>query len=149
MLDNTINILRLAGHGYCCVQIPLLLIMEAHGRQDPLLIRTLSPLCHGFPDTIGPCGALTGGACLLGYFAGKGSAHTDADDRLPLMLDQLTRWFRAHCKDLHGGINCADIVPAGLPEPEICGSLISQVYEQVLELLIANGFNPAEPPVDV
>lgn len=148
MGNFSIDILRLASQGYCCVQIPLLLVLESHGHENQALMRSLSALCNGFPDASGPCGALTGGACLLGYFAGKGSALADTDDRLPLMLDQLSIWFNAHCGGLHGGIHCADIVPAGRPEPEICGSLIVETHRQVLDLLIANGINPTEDPVD-
>lgn len=147
MDDYQIDILRLASQGYCCVQIPLLLVMEAHGKTNPGMQRVLSSLCHGFPDTTGPCGALTGGACLIGYFAGKGSADSDADERLALMLDELNLWFRDRTLPKFGGISCCNIVKNGQPEPSICGNLIEETYLQVLSLLVENGFDPNEDPI--
>ena len=146
MDDHHLAVLRLAGQGYCCVQIPLMLVLEAHGRTNPGLASALFALCHGFPDGKGPCGALTGGACLLGYFAGKGAAATVPDERLPLMLEELSSWFTARYQPQFGGIGCGDIVPDGHPVPEICGGLIIETHIQTLSLLAANGFDPNEDP---
>jgi len=146
MDDFPFDILRLAGQGFCCAQIPVQLILETHGRENSALTRTLSALCHGFPDTSGPCGALLGGACLLGYFAGKGSAATEADERLPLMQSELGEWFREQCRGRFAGINCVDITGDGQPDQEVCGNLIIQTHAKVLELLLENGYDPQEDP---
>ncbi len=148
MDDYQIDILRLASQGYCCVQIPLLLVLEAHGRQNHGLMRALSPLCHGFPDASGTCGSLIGGACVLGYFAGKGEPGSDADERLPLMLEELTEWFKGRTLPQFGGLKCSDIVKSGQPEPTICGGLIADTHLQALSILVENGFDPNEDPFD-
>lgn len=146
MDDFQIDILRLASQGFCCAQIPVQLILEAHGRENKALTRTLSALCHGFPDSAGPCGALLGGACLLGYFAGKGAAESDADERLALMQSELGEWFTEQCQNRFTGINCIDITGNGQPDQEICGNLIIATHSKVLELLLENGFDPQEDP---
>jgi len=146
MDDFQFDILRLASQGFCCAQIPVQLMLEAHGRTNPGLVRTLSALCHGFPDTSGPCGALLGGAALLGYFAGKGSAETAADERLALMQSELGSWFNEQCTSRFSGITCSDITGDGTPDQEVCGNLIVNTHAKVLELLLENGFDPQEDP---
>lgn len=146
MDDFQFDILRLASQGFCCAQIPVQLMLETHGRENRGLTRTLSALCHGFPNTSGPCGALLGGACLLGYFAGKDSAGADADERLALMQSDLGDWFKEQCQGRFPGINCADITGDGQPDQEVCGNLIIHTHSKVLELLLENGFDPQEDP---
>lgn len=146
MDDFQFDILRLGSQGFCCAQIPVQLMLEAHGRENSGLMRTLSALCHGFPDNSGVCGALLGGAALLGYFAGKGSAESEADERLALMQNELGEWFKDRCANRFSGIDCVDITGDGSPDQEVCGSLIAETHAKVLELLMENGFDPQEDP---
>jgi len=48
------------------------------------------------------CGVLTGGCCLLGLYAGKGSAEKDADENLSLMLTTFVEWFEAEYGTKYG-----------------------------------------------
>lgn len=142
MNEYDLDILRLASQGYCCSQIVLLLALELQGSENPGLIRAASGLCHGFPNTRGVCGALSGGACLLGYYAGKGRPEEEENERLPLMLSELGDWFEQYSSSRFRGISCNDIVGEGKPDATTCGSLISECYGQVMAILVENGFDP-------
>ena len=144
MNDYDLDILKLARQGYCCSQIVLHLALDLQGQENPGLIRAMSGLCHGFSATKGgACGALTGAACLLAYYAGKGRADEEAHNRLPLMQSELTEWFEDYAVTRFGGINCTDIVSDGRPDTAVCGGLVSECYGRAMTILVENGFDPA------
>lgn len=143
MNEYDLDILRLHGQGFCCAQIVLQLALEMQGVENPGLIRAMSGLCVGFSSTGGACGSLTGAACLLAYYAGKGAANEQAHDRLPLMLTELADWFEEYATGRFGGINCVDIVPGGKPDSSICGGLVSECFGKAMTILVENGFDPA------
>jgi hypothetical protein len=93
----------------------------------------------------GTCGVLSGAACLLALYAGKGSDEESADDRLPLMFAELTDWFADEVGGTYGGTRCTDILGDGerQPQPGRCGPILLDTYKQVLKILNANGFDPA------
>jgi hypothetical protein len=137
-----IDIARLSLQGYCCSQIIVAMALELQGREDFDLVRAVAGLCHGFPNLHGPCGALSGAACLLGLYGGKGRPEEEEDERLPLMLAELESWFTERCTLRHGGISCKDITGNGEPDSEICGNLVADCYGQAMTLLVDNGFDP-------
>jgi Putative redox-active protein (C_GCAxxG_C_C) len=145
MDDLTIRIMQLTGRGYCCSQILALLALDAQDRQSPDLVRALSGLCLGIGNSGGTCGVLSGAACLLALYAGKGTDKEQADERLPLMFAELTEWFARNVQETYGGINCRDIIGEEdrQPQPGRCGPILLSTYRQVLEILIENGFDPA------
>jgi hypothetical protein len=146
MDDLTIRIMQLSGKGYCCSQILVLLALEAQDRQNPDLVRALSGLCLGVGNSGGVCGVLTGAACLLALYAGKGSDEERADDKISLMFAELIEWFAGTVGQAYGGVTCADILGDGerQPDPGRCGVLLLDTYRRVLEILAENGFDPAE-----
>ena len=146
MNDYDFDILKLARQGYCCSQIVLHLALDLVGQVNPGLIRAMSGLCQGFSATKGACGALTGAACLLAYYGGKGRAEEEPHDRLPLMQAELAQWFEDYATPRFGGINCSDIVADGLPDTSICGGLVGECYGRALTILLDNGFEPTENP---
>ncbi|MDP3479497.1 MAG: C-GCAxxG-C-C family protein [Desulfoprunum sp.] len=141
--DFALDILKLAHHGFCCSQIVMQLALDLQGQSNPGLIRAMSGLCHGIYDTRGTCGALTGAACLIAYYAGKGKADDEADNHLPLMLSELAVWFEEYGTSRFGGINCADIVKDNQPDTAICGGLVSECFGRAMAILMENGFDPA------
>lgn len=145
MNEYDIDILRLASAGYCCSQILMQLGLEVQGVENPGLVRAVSGLCHGFPEMDGACGAVTGAACLLAYYGGKGAADEEASDRLPLMLAELSHWFKEYSSGRFSGIKCSDIVEGGKIDATICGGLVSECYGQALTILVENGFDPGSP----
>ena len=145
MDDLTIHIMQWAGKGYCCSQILALLALDAQARQNPDLVRALSGLCLGVGNSGGTCGVLSGAACLLALYAGKGADEEKAHEKLPLMFAELTDWFSGTVGGTYGGVTCTDILGVGerQPEPGRCGAILLSAYEQVLQILSENGFDPA------
>lgn len=137
--------MELAGKGYCCSQMMVLLALDEMGRENPDLVRAAAGLCNGLGDCSGPCGVYTGAALLLGLYAGKGEDMEEAEDVLPLMLESLRDWF-ADATSQYGGIACGDILDGqcGQPDAAKCGSLLSETYAQVRAILVDNGLDPSE-----
>ena len=144
MNSYDLDILQLAARGYCCSQIVVKMGLDLYGEENPSLIRAMAGLCRGI-DGEGSCGVLTGGACLLGCYGGKGEETEEEDERLPLMLSELQQWFSTHCQTRFSGISCREIVPDGTIDAGICGGLVRDCYAKCLELLIDNGFDPEHP----
>ena len=145
MNEYDLDILRLHSQGFCCAQIVVQMALEMQGVENPGLVRAMSGLCVGFSSPQGACGALTGAACLIAYYAGKGSTQEEADDRLPLMLSELAEWFEGYATERFGGIGCSTIVPDGKPDASVCGGLVSECYGKVLSILVENGIDPGSP----
>lgn len=145
MNDYDLDILKLARKGFCCSQIIIQLALDLQEENNPGLIRAMSGLCHGFAASGGACGALTGAACLIAYYAGKGTVDEEANDRLPLMLSELATWFDEYSTPRYGGINCSDIVSDNQPDPTVCGGLVAECFSKTMAILMENGVDPAEP----
>ena len=146
MLDDVgLKLMELAGKGYCCSQAMVLLALDEMGRENPDLARAASGLCNGMGDCSGPCGVYTGGILVLGLHAGKGADMEEADDRLPLMLEELRDWFVSATSE-YGGISCGAILDreCGRPDPTRCGGLLAAASAQVRQILADNGFDPAD-----
>ena len=143
MDDITIRMLQLTGKGYGCSQILIRLFLELRGEDNPALVRAMSGLTYGCGGGRATCGALTGGCCVLGLYAGKGTdAETDSE-RLVLMLQELSDWFDEQVGKPHGGISCEVIVGEEGPQAarQLCGAILGDTYNKVLEILAANGFD--------
>lgn len=143
MNDYDLDILRLGAQGYCCSQILLLMALELQNRKNPGLVRAMQGLCDGFPRGKGVCGAVSGAACLISYYAGR-EGDQQADERLPLMLDQLAEWFEEQCSPRFPGISCSDITGNKKPDKMVCGELVSASYAKAMTLLVENGFRPED-----
>ena len=151
MDDIAFRLMHYGGRGFCCSQILLLLALETRGEENPGLVRAMAGLCNGLGDCSGPCGVLSGGACLLAYYAGKGSEDQQADERLPLVISEFTDWFQETVGGAYGGVRCQDILEAGncgAPDPARCGSIVGDAFTQCMEILVQNGFDPTEPGAD-
>lgn len=146
MNDELLRMLELSMQGFNCSQILLLLGLEARGKSDPDLVRAMTGLGGGLGFSGKTCGALTGGVCLLGLYAGRGTAEESEHDRFLLMVEDLVRWFEEETGGAYGGINCAEILGDELANKTVtprCGSIVSGTYARVREILTANGIDPA------
>ena len=110
MTDEMIRMMQLAGQGFYCSQVLLIMGLEAQGKSNPDLIRSMSGLAGGLGFTGDTCGALTGGACLLGLYAGKGTPEEQEDEKLNLMISELVDWFSEEYGKAFGGIRCENIL---------------------------------------
>ncbi|MBI5571127.1 MAG: C_GCAxxG_C_C family protein [Desulfomonile tiedjei] len=144
-MDELLRMLELAGQGFHCSQILLSLGLEAQGKQNPDLIRSMAGLAGGVGFSGDVCGVLTGGACLLALYAGRGTPEEEDHPRLNLMIGELVEWFSDHYSECYGGIHCRDILdndPAN--QTARCPGIVVETYEKVKSLLVENGFDLAE-----
>ena len=142
MNDEMLRMITLAGQGFYCSQILLFMGLEAQGKSNPDLIRAMAGLAGGLGFTGDTCGALTGGACLLGLYAGRGTPEEQEDEKLNLMVSELVDWFSEEFGKLHGGIRCETILgddPGSRATK--CPKLVFGTYEKAKELLVEFGFD--------
>ncbi|WP_432738327.1 DVU_1555 family C-GCAxxG-C-C protein [Maridesulfovibrio sp. FT414] len=146
MNDTDLRILQLHGSGYCCAQIFILLCLENMQRENPDLVRAAQGLCLGMGDCSGPCGILSGGLCALSLYAGKGTDYEQAEEQLPVLAETFRDWFREKATVQHGGFSCEAILgeKSLTPNPERCGQLLTASYEQLINILLEAGLDPAE-----
>ena len=143
-MDDLARMSELKQQGFQCSQIVMLMGLELQGKDNPDLIRALQGLAGGLGFSGETCGALTGGACLLGLYAGRGWAGDEAEPRLDLMVDELVAWFKDGYGNEYGGIRCDDIL-AGKPQNMVtrCPTMVAGTYQEVKELLVRYGFDLA------
>jgi C_GCAxxG_C_C family probable redox protein len=104
----------------------------------------MNALAGGIGFTGEICGALTGCACVLGLYAGRGTPEEEEDPRLNFMLEDLMRWFKAEYGQVYGSIRCQDIL-ADDPDNMLtrCPNIVAGTFQKVKELLVENGFDLA------
>jgi hypothetical protein len=144
MDDEMQHLIELRRQGFFCSQILILLGLELQGKENPDLVRAMQALAGGLGFMGETCGALTGGACLLGLYAGKGTPEQEDDPRLLFMVEDLVRWFKGGYGQEYGGIRCAEIVGEGAGNmTERCRLMVLGTFQKVKELLVENGFDLA------
>jgi C_GCAxxG_C_C family probable redox protein len=143
MDDMMFRMMELKHKGFYCSQIMMLLALENQDKTNPDLIRAMAGLAFGVG--IGEvCGALTGGACILSLYGGKGTDDEEENTFLMTMLEELGDWFKATYGGMYGGISCETISEDGTKRNERCGPLVAATYQKVLEILIENDFHLSE-----
>jgi C_GCAxxG_C_C family probable redox protein len=141
-MDQTmLRMMELDYNGYYCSQILLILALEAQGKNDPDLVRAMGGLAHGSSFDDGICGTLTGAACLLGLYAGKGSDEEHEDEQLKFMLKDLGDWFEQRFGRRYGDVTCEAIVGDRTEMRQRCAAVVEETYTKVLELLSAGGYD--------
>jgi C_GCAxxG_C_C family probable redox protein len=134
--------IHLAKQGFYCSQILLLMGLEAQGKDNVDLIRSMSGLAGGLGFYGEVCGTLTGGACLLGLYAGRGTPGEEEDECLNLMISELVEWFADEYGRKYGGIKCENILgddPAA--RTTRCPGIVLETYGKIKDLLFQNGFD--------
>ncbi len=143
MTDHSLRMMELGRQGFYCSQILLALGLEAQGKNNPDLIRSMAGLAGGLGFTGDTCGALSGGACLLGLYAGKGTVDEEEDSQLNLMIGELVEWFKEEYGALYGGTTCETILADDARNRITrCPNLVSGVFEKVRLLLGSYGYPP-------
>jgi C_GCAxxG_C_C family probable redox protein len=141
-MDQTmLRMMELDFKGYYCSQILLILALEAQGKSDPDLIRSMGGLAHGSGFSFGICGTLSGAACLLGLYAGKGTDDEYEDENLKHMLKDLGDWFERNFGSRYGNVTCEAIVGDRTEMRQRCAEVVEETYAKVVELLSAGGFD--------
>jgi C_GCAxxG_C_C family probable redox protein len=139
------QLMKFRQQGFFCSQIILLKGLEQSGKSNPDLIRAMHGLVGGLGFSGELCGALTGGACLLGLYAGKGTPEQEEDLRLMFMIKDLVNWFKDEYSEQFGGIRCEEILAGNSQnQAKRCPMMVIGVLQKVKELLVENGFDLAE-----
>jgi C_GCAxxG_C_C family probable redox protein len=142
VMDQTmLRIMELDYNGYYCSQILLILALEAQGKSDPDLVRVMGGLAHGLGTGNGTCGTLSGAACLLSLYAGKGSDQEYEDENLRHMLRDLCDWFDQTFGKRYGNVTCDAIVGDRTEMRQRCGEVVAETYRKALEILVAAGYD--------
>lgn len=133
---DSFRLFQLASQGFCCSQIMLILGLADAGKPDnPDLIKAMDGLCGGLGRSGGICGALTGGICVLGLAAGKGTPDEYASPKFGKMINELLEWFDGE----YPSRDCANIINTKLDEgavyPVKCGNIVVETYTKVREIL--------------
>lgn len=139
MSDYTTEMLALYEQGYDCAQILMRLVLDAEGKEDPDLIRALAGLNGGIGGSASTCGCLTGGACLLAYYVGKGADDETAHDNYREIMQRFTEWFKEYIAE-YGGCECYQILDGdNRNKIQRCPLLMEATLEECLTLLEENG----------
>jgi C_GCAxxG_C_C family probable redox protein len=142
MEDVIFQLMRLKTKGYCCAQMILILALEAQGKTNTDLVRSAGGLCFGINWSGEVCGALSGGACVISLYTGKGGDEETPDSRHMTMIGELVEWFTKAADDEYGGTRCHEIIEK-FPDRSICGRIVADIYGKCMDILVSHGFNPA------
>jgi len=142
LTPEQVRMIELAQQGFHCSEILMFMGLEAQGKTDPDLIRTVSALAGGVGFSGETCGALTGGACLIGLYAGRGTAEEPDDPKLKVMIQDLVDWFSSKYGKTYGGIRCREITEdnPNIP-PTRCPRIVGGTYLKVQSILAENGYD--------
>jgi C_GCAxxG_C_C family probable redox protein len=140
MSNENFRVAELALKGYKCSHILVQIGLDAQEKTNPDLLRAMSGLANGMGSGL-TCGALSGGCCLIGLYAGTDHQGSDEKSRLPLMLEEYVEWFSEEAGQRFGGIDCKTIMQ---DDPRLrnerCPGLILDAVLKAKEILEANGF---------
>lgn len=143
-MDDLERMRELKAQGYYCSQVLVKLGLELRGDDNADLVRAMHGLAGGLGFSGELCGALTGGACLLGLYAGKGLPEEEQDSRLDFMVSDMVEWFKKEHGESFGGIRCIDIVgDSSSNMANRCPGIVAATYQRAKELLVENGFDLA------
>lgn len=140
MTDGFFKLMELSQAGFYCSQIMLIIGLAAQEKENPDLVRAMSGLNGGIGFCGKTCGALTGGACLIGLYAGKGIPEELEDSHLNDMIKEFSNWFEQNVS-VYGGTDCNIILDQN-PANRVmrCPQLVLSSLEKVQEILTANGY---------
>lgn len=138
-MDVFDRMLELSQEGYFCAQILLILALESEGKECPDLVRAMGGLNGGIGNTGNICGSLTGGACFLSYYAGKGEADELEHPECSKMISELVEWFQEYTAE-YGGCTCHKLLSGNNKNRlQLCPAIMSAVLEKCMELLEGHG----------
>jgi len=135
---------ELGRQGMHCSQILLTLGLELRGEENPQLVKSVAGLAGGMGFSGRTCGTLTGAACLIGLYAGRGSFEDEEDYRLRLLVTQLVEWFEDRFGGEYGGTTCDDILDGKSSNMLLrCPGIVTETFQKVKELLVEEGLDLA------
>lgn len=139
-MDLLDRIMELSRCGYFCSQILAILMLETVGEDNSGLVKAMGGLNGGVGFSGGCCGCMTGGACVISYFTGKGEATGTDHPEHKSATGEFARWFTDEMLIQYGGSDCRDITKGNpAKRVEYCPQIIAQSYEKCMEILSEKG----------
>lgn len=146
MDDKSFRVAELLLQGFTCGHVLMKLALEAQGRDNPDLVRAATGLALGMGQGFN-CGALTGGCCVLGLYAGRAGEDEQVHPFFDVMLEEFSGWFDCEMTEKCGGINCADIMKFDLKlKQQRCPGVILDVWKKAKEILAKHEVDISEAP---
>jgi len=134
--------MELSQQGFCCSQSIVQMGLDAMGKHDADLIRAMGGLCGGLGKGEKVCGALSGAACLLSLYTGKGSPDEKEHEETREMLIALQDWFDEEYGKKYGGTACLAILEGKAENrPARCPQIVLETYRKTQELLASAGIS--------
>lgn len=131
---------ELLGQRFHCSQILMKSGMDYLKMDDPALLRVMNGLAGGLGGCGRNCGALTGGVCMFGLFAGRGAPEEPENPELMEMVSEYLAWF----EETFGSPDCDTILGGDRSSiPAVCPGLIEAAAEKAEEILRGHGYLPA------
>jgi C_GCAxxG_C_C family probable redox protein len=140
-MDDLERMAAFKREGFFCSQILILVALEAQGKENRELVRAMHALSGGLGFTGEVCGALTGGACLLGLYSGRGAVDEEDNPRLNFMVEDLVKWFKGKYVPEYGDIRCESILGPQHDPSTRCPPIVASTWQKVKELLVENGYD--------
>ncbi len=141
--EITSRMITLAAANFKCSQIMMILALEQAGEENHDMVRAMAGLGDGCGFMKETCGIMTGAACVLSWYAGKGSEAEEGSASLAIMLQDLGDWFAKKIHGKYSSTRCQDILgPNSAPcaGKKVCGPLLLQTYLKTNKLLEQNSF---------
>ena len=121
--------------GMHCSQAMMLVMNELREIDNPDLVRASGGLGGGMFSGEN-CGALTGGACILGLFGARSAINDEPVYDYHTAIKELVKWFSAEFRS----IECNDLALEESGERlEACKEIVVKTFNKCLEILDENG----------
>ena len=149
MADDAFRVMELGLQGFKCSQVLVQMALDAQQKENPDLLRAMTGLLNGC-GTGKLCGALSGGCCVLGLYAGKDAAENNADPNLASMLSAYNEWFETEYAAKYGGVTCMDISQDDARNKLTrCPGIVVECWDKLKELLAENDYELSQSSSDI
>lgn len=132
MYDLGSRLIELGREGFECSQILMILSLELEGEENSELVRAMGGLNSGMGRSGNACGALTGGACVLGRLVCKGEAEEMPHSRANEIISNYVNWFTGN----YGDGSCNTIIGGDFSQVMLkCSPVIESCFEKIVEII--------------
>lgn len=114
-MNRSEKALRFYSEGFNCAQSVIVSFADIMELDEETSLRLASGFGGGMGRMQGTCGAATGAFMVIGYLRGK---YKQGDDGAKEVTNQLIQEFSRQFVEIHGTINCKNLILYDLNTPE-------------------------------